>query len=170
MAPRVETHFVELYARARAKVPVKVRLTGGHIQDRNPWVTVALVALTAGLYGIYWLFSLSRELKKTTEHPNLHPYLDLVLMVLSGGLYGIVVMHRHARLIHGVSMYFDRSHPDRSGEILTFGLGALVSFGILGLFGVHALQRQMNDLGFLADERMEERARRGDRSSDRFLV
>ena len=164
------TSYSELCARARAKVPVKVRLAGGVIRQRSPGLTVALVALTLGFYGIFWLYRLSRELKDTTHHPDVRPTRDLVLMVLTFGVYGIVVLHRHARMIHAVSVYFERSHPDRSAEALTFAVSGIVSAGLLSLFGVHLVQRQMNELGALAEKRVRERARQEERTSERFLV
>lgn len=157
-----------LYASARASVPVKVRLVGGLLPRRSPGKVTALVALTAGLYGIVWLALLSRDLKRTTQNDELRPGLDLLLMVLTGGLWGLVVLHRCARYIHAVSMYFDRSHEDRSREVLLYSLGSLFSFGLLGLPAVYALQEQANGLALLAERRTAERARRGERGSDRF--
>lgn len=163
------TSTFELYARARAHVPVKVRLVGGAIRRRNPVATTVFVGLTAGLFGIVWLFLISRELKKTTGNPRLHPFLDLFLMLATGGLYGLVVLHRHACYIHAVSMYFNRSHVDRSRDVLVSAFGALVSFGVLGLGGVYLVQKQMNELARLAELRSAERDRR-DRTSDRCVA
>lgn len=160
----------ELYIRARAKVPVKVRLLDGEIRRRSPMLTVGLVLATFGIYGIFWLYALSRELKRTTLHAEMRPTRDLVLMLVTLGLYGIVVLHRHARMIHGVSVYFDRSHDDRSAEALTFALGGLLSAGLLGLFAVHLLQRQMNELGDLVAAQARIRARRDERSSARLVT
>ncbi|HRG99365.1 MAG TPA: DUF4234 domain-containing protein [Polyangiaceae bacterium] len=158
----------ELYARARARVPVKVRLVGGLLPQRSPLVVTALVGLTGGLYGLVWLALLSRDLKRTTQNADLRPGLDLLLMLLTGGLWGFVVLHRSARYIHAVSMYFERSHDDRSREVLLYSLGSLVSFGLLGLAAVFTVQEQANELSVLAERRSAERARRGERSSDRF--
>ena len=170
MVQSPSTSTTELYARARAMVPVKVRLASGVIRFRSPAKTVGLTVATFGLYGLFWLHRISRELKRTTDHPDVRPTRDLVWIVLTFGLYGIVVLHRNARMIHAVSVYFDRSHPDRSGEALTFALGGLFSAGLLGLFAVHAVQSQMNQLGDLAESRARERTKREERSSERFLV
>jgi hypothetical protein len=149
-------------------VPVKVRLVGGLLPRRNPAAVTALVGLTGGLYGLVWLALLSRDLKRTTQNAELQPGLDLALMLLTGGLWGLVVLHRSARYIHAVSMYFDRSHEDRSREVLLYSVGSIVSFGLLGLAAVYALQDQANELSILAERRTAERARRGERGSDRF--
>lgn len=165
MAPTVSsTH--ELYSRARARVPVKVRLVGGLLPRRSPALVAALVGLTAGLYGIVWLTLLARDLKRTTQNPDLRPGLDLFLMLATCGLWGFVVLQRSARHIHAVSMYFDRSHHDRSREVLLYSIGSLFSFGLLGLAGVFAVQEQANDLARLAEKRSAERARRGEAASE----
>lgn len=158
----------ELYARARASVPVKVRLVGGLLPQRSPARVTALVAVTGGLFGIVWLALLARDLKRTTQNPALRPGLDLFLMLATGGLWSFVVIHRSARTIHAVSMYFERSHEDRSREVLLYSLGGLFSFGLLALAAVYAVQEQANELSRLAERRSAERARRGERTSDRF--
>lgn len=159
--------FADLYARARAKVPVKVRLRAGVIARRSPRVTALLSVATFGVYGLVWLYRVSRELRDTTSHREMRPVRDVVLTMLTLGLYGIVAIRRQARTIHAVSRYFERSHADRSGEALVFALGGLLSLGVLAAGAIHVVQEQMNDLADLTDARERDRDRARARQSDR---
>lgn len=155
--------YAELYARARAKVPDKVRLRAGRITRRSPLVAAVLCVATLGIYGIYWLYRTTAELRETTSHREMRPVRDVALTALSLGLYGIVAVHRQSRMVHAVSRYFERSHRDRSWEVLVYALGAPLSLGLLGAAAVHVVQRQMNELADLADARERDRARRAAR-------
>jgi len=155
--------FAELYARARARVPDKVRLHPGHISRRSPTLAAVLTVATLGTYGIYWLYRVSRELRDTTAHREVRPGRDVALTLLTLGLYGVVVVHRQSRMIHAVSRYFERSHKDRSWETLTFAVGGVLSLGLLGALAVHVVQTQMNDLADLTDARQRDRDRRAAR-------
>lgn len=160
----------ELYARARARVPVKVRLHGGHISERTPTRTTWLMLGTLGLYGPVWLYRLAQELRETTAIDEIRPARDVALTCLTLGLYGVVLLRRYARAVHAVSVYFERSHADRSNEVLTFAVGGVFSFGLLTLGAMRILDTQMNELGALAEARVRERARLAERASERRIA
>lgn len=160
----------DLYARARARVPVKVRLHGGHISERTPARTTWLMLGTLGLYGPVWLYRLAHELRETTALDEIRPARDVALTCLTLGLYGIVLLRRYARAVHAVSVYFERSHADRSNEVLTFAVGGVFSFGLLTLGAMRILDTQMNELGALAAARVRERARLAERASERRIA
>ncbi len=159
--------FPEIYPRARAKVPVKIRLRGGMIRRRPPHVVVLLILGTVGIWGVYWLWATTRELARATEDPTVHANREVVYVVGTLGLWAIRVLYRNAQKIHGSSMYFRRSHKDQASRVLLLALGGLFSFGLLGLLAVQAVQEQLNEMADLADER--ERAR-AERDSERTLT
>ena len=163
-------HTSELYARARARVPVKVRLHGGHISERAPARTTWVMLATLGLYGPVWLYRLGHELRETTALDEIRPARDVALTCLTLGLYGVVILRRYARAVHAVSVYFERSHADRSNEVLTFAVGGVFSFGLLTLGAMRILDAQMNELGALAEARVRERARLAERASERRIA
>ncbi len=163
-------HTSELYARAQARVPVKVRLHGGHISEHAPTRTTWLMVGTLGLYGPIWLYRVAHELRETTALEEIRPARDVALTCLTFGLYGVVLLRRYARAVHAVSVYFERSHADRSNEVLTFAVGGIFSFGLLALGAMRILDAQMNGLGALAEARVRERARLAERASERRIA
>ena len=78
----------DLYARARAKVPVKLRLRAGVIARRRPGLAALLAVVTGGVYGLVWLYRVSRELRDTNSHEEIRPTRDVMLTVLTLGSTG----------------------------------------------------------------------------------
>lgn len=51
-------------------------------KNRVPWQTVALVIVTLGFYGFYWMYQVTKELKYYTGNPNYNPVLELILCII----------------------------------------------------------------------------------------
>lgn len=46
---------------------------------RNPLMVLGLTIITCGLYGLYWIYLMTKELQENLEKPDLNPVLELVL-------------------------------------------------------------------------------------------
>jgi hypothetical protein len=132
------------------------------------YVRVFIVA-TAGLYGVYWLYKSSVELRAALQDDDeIHPLLETMLVVCSVGLYGIWLLLRNARKVHSTSLYFRRSHRNLSETIGWLTFFAPFTFGISLLVAAHMVQAQLNAFADLAAER--ERSRRAGSVSTPNLV
>lgn len=52
------------------------------IQQRNVILVLLLSFITCGIYGLFWQYSISNELKSEVPESNLNPGLDVLLSLL----------------------------------------------------------------------------------------
>jgi hypothetical protein len=146
------------YIAAKRKVPLKFKVLNGFVRIRKPALVVPLMVCTGGLYGLYWLFRTSEELREALrEDDEIRPVFELLLTLATLGLYGFWIMVRNARKVHTSSLYFRRSHVDLSHTLGWLYFFTPFTLGITFFVAVAKVQAQLNDFATLAAER--ERAR-----------
>jgi uncharacterized protein DUF4234 len=126
----------------------------GVIKELNPVTVVALSLVTCGLYGAYWLYRTTGELRDALDDPSLKPGIDLLLSVVTCGLWAIYVQYRNARVLHGALQRFDPGARDHSTLVLLLNVAALLAL-IPWLVAMYILQDDQNRLARLAEGRSE---------------
>lgn len=94
--------------------------------ERNPAVVLLLTLVTCTLYGYYWLFVTTDELRRETGREDLSPVLDLVLAIFTAGLWGLYATWRNAQIVHEVLRARGVEHADQSQAVLIFNLSTFV--------------------------------------------
>lgn len=117
----------------------------GRVTKRNPILVVALTFVTFTLYGYYWLYKTTDELKEETGKDDLHPVLDVVLTALTLGLWGLWAAYRNARIAHELFEEVGEKHTDRSLGVALFGVASFFS-GWAWLISMALLQDDLNRL------------------------
>ncbi|MGE0791161.1 MAG: DUF4234 domain-containing protein [Sandaracinaceae bacterium] len=114
---------------------------------RSPVLVVFLSLVTFGLYGYYWLYKTSDELRAETGRKDISPRLDLLLTILTFGIYGIYAAARNAKIAHEELELRGQPHEDHS--LAVAGIAALSV--ISGYAWVIALAIAQHDFNALAD-------------------
>lgn len=94
--------------------------------ERNPVVVLLLTFVTCTLYGYWWLFATSGELRRESGRDEPNPWLDLILAVLTAGLWGLYATWRNSRIVHEVLTARGQDHGDQSLPVLLFNLSTFV--------------------------------------------
>lgn len=111
---------------------------------RNPFVVLLLTVVTFTLYGYYWLYVTTDELRRETGR-ELSPVLDVLLAVLTLGLWGLYVSWRNAGIVHEVLSARSVEHVDSSTAVMVFNLSTFV-WGAGWLVSLLLLQLDYNRL------------------------
>lgn len=112
---------------------------------RNPLAVVALTFFTFTLYGYYWLYKTTDELKEETGRDDLNPLLDVLLAVVSFGLWGVFAAVRNARIVHQEMLARGERHTDRALGVAAFA-GLTMFTGWAWLVSMALLQEDLNRL------------------------
>lgn len=158
--PSTRPRSLDAYQAARAHMPIKFRIEAGHLVQHSSTRVAVYVALSLGIYAIYWNYAVCKGLRRAIGQRGLRPGLDLLLTLLTGGLYGLWLPVRHARRIHAASLYFERRHVDVSRKVALALIVAPLTLGLSGLWAVWTLQEQLNAFCVLAERRERERRER----------
>lgn len=111
---------------------------------RNPFVVLLLTVVTFTLYGYYWLYVTTDELRRETGR-ELSPVLDVLIAVLTAGLWGLYVSWRNAGIAHEVLTARGVEHVDSQTAVLVFNLSTFV-WGAGWLVSLFILQLDYNRL------------------------
>lgn len=113
---------------------------------RRELLPVCLLTLfTCGLYGLYWQFKTTEELKLATGKADLNPGLELLLTFITCGLFGIYVHYRNAMTVTERMRALKGVHDDKSTLVLVLDLASLV-VGFTWIAAVVVLQEEFNKL------------------------
>lgn len=115
------------------------------MKRRETWTVVVLTYLTCGVYGLYWQYVTTDELKSTTDRDDLNPLIDLLITLLCCGVWAIYVQYRNAQVVHASIASRGLPHEDRSQFILIMHLLTVVT-GITGIIAMAVLQDEYNRL------------------------
>jgi hypothetical protein len=121
------------------------------VKKRNPLLVAALAFVTCGLYGYYWLYATTEELREESARDELRPFVDVLLAALTCGLWGLWAGYRNAQVAHELFREHGVEHADRSGPVAIFGALTLVS-GWAWLVALALLQEDLNRLADVLDD------------------
>jgi hypothetical protein len=122
----------------------------GVIREQNPVVIVALSLVTCGIYGAYWLYRTTRELRDALDARELKPGTDLLLSFVTCGLWAIYVQYRNARVLHRAISRIEPGARDQSTMVLLLNIVALAVV-VTGFVAIFILQDEQNKLARLAE-------------------
>ena len=58
------------------------------VQERNIAVAIILSLVTCGIYGMYWLYKMTEELKAASGDESLNGVMTIVLVLVTCSIYG----------------------------------------------------------------------------------
>jgi len=115
------------------------------VTHRNPVVVLLLTLVTCTLYGYYWLYVTTDELRRESGREDLSPALDLVLAIFTAGLWGLYATWRNATVVHEVLNARGSDHTDSTTAVLLFNLSTFI-WGAGWLISLLLLQSDYNQL------------------------
>ena len=122
-----------------------IQLVPGVVQERTPLSTILITVVTCGIYGLYWQFKTTDELRTATNDDSINPMLELLLTLVTGGIWGVYVQYRNAQKIHAALASRDPSRKDQSQTILILAI-AMYFVGVTGFIAMWLLQEEFNAL------------------------
>lgn len=96
------------------------------LTERNPALVLLLTLVTCTVYGYYWLYVTTDELRRETGRDEPSPLLDLVLAVVTAGLWGLYASWRNARIVHEELEARGEPHTDSTAAVLIFNLSTFI--------------------------------------------
>lgn len=112
---------------------------------REPVMVLLLSFVTCGIYGIYWQYVTTTELRDASGRQDLNPGLDLVVTLLCCGLWSLYVQYRNAQIIHEVLTARGIAHEDKSNTVLLLNIAHFVT-GVTGFIPPLILQDEYNKI------------------------
>jgi len=122
-----------------------IQIAPGVVQERSPITVVLLTIVTCGIYGLYWQFRTSDELRAATNDDSIKPLLELVLTLVTGGIWGVYVQYRNAQKVHAALASREPSRKDQSQSVLILSI-AMYFVGVTGFIAMWILQEELNSI------------------------
>lgn len=96
------------------------------LQKRSVGLCIVLSLVTCGIYSLYWLYSVSNDLRSTKENPSGSAALDVVLSLITCGIYSIYLMYCFGKDL--ADAYENADLPREDQSVLYLILALLVSY------------------------------------------
>ena len=108
------------------------------IQKRGIAEVIILSLVTCGIYGLYWLYAMSKDIKTYLDDETIDPGVELLLTIVTCGIYGIYWYYKFGKLICTCQEKAGIAVEDNSVVYII-----LAVFG-LGIVNVGLIQNAMN--------------------------
>ena len=69
------------------------------INKRSIAEVIVLTLVTCGIYGLYWIYAFSTDIKTYLDDETINPGLELLLTIVTCGIYGIYWFYKFGKLI-----------------------------------------------------------------------
>jgi len=113
--------------------------------QREAWLVAVLSLVTCGIYGMYWHYSATEELKVVSGRTDISGLTDILLGFVTCGFWYWYAEYRNAQIVTETLNRRGVAHPDRSGTVLL--LNCLVLVGLpTGLVARMILQDEYNKM------------------------
>ncbi len=113
--------------------------TPGTIKD--PVMTIVLMLVTCGLYGLYWLYITSKEMQQFTGKYSVQPEIEVILCLVTGGLYHLYWYYKSFSMIPGMQEQVGRPVVDNT--VLWF---VLMFVPLAGIYALYSFQSELNEI------------------------
>jgi hypothetical protein len=132
----------------RAIVAPSAGFEEARVTRRDSWLPAVLAMVTCGLYGLYWQYVSTSELKAVSGREDLNPTMDLILSLVCCGFYGIYVDYRNTQIVHELFGRAQQQHEDKSQFVVIMWALHFVT-GVTGFIAIMVVQDEYNKLGTL---------------------
>ena len=127
----------ELAGNERVHVEPSFSFTTGVVKEKSIGLCVVLSLVTCGIYGIYWLYTIARDLNDLCESQNqekgAEPGLVVVLSIVTCGIYSLYYLWKAGKMVSSLTRSNGQHPSDDSIVLMVLSLLqlSLVSYCIL---------------------------------------
>lgn len=127
----------ELAGNERVHVEPSFSLSSGVVKEKSIGLCVVLSLVTCGIYGIYWLYTIARDLNDLCESQNqekgAEPGLVVVLGIVTCGIYSLYYLWKAGKMVSSLTRSNGQHPSDDSIVLMVLSLLqlSLVSYCIL---------------------------------------
>lgn len=127
----------ELAGNERVHVEPSFSFTTGVVKEKSIGLCVVLSLVTCGIYGIYWLYTIARDLNDLCESQNqekgAEPGLVVVLGIVTCGIYSLYYLWKAGKMVASLTRSNGQHPSDDSIVLMVLSLLqlSLVSYCIL---------------------------------------
>ena len=127
----------ELAGNERVHVEPSFSFTSGVVKEKSIGLCVVLSIVTCGIYGIYWLYTIARDLNDLCESQNqekgAEPGLVVVLGIVTCGIYSLYYLWKAGKMVSSLTRSNGQHPSDDSIVLMVLSLLqlSLVSYCIL---------------------------------------
>lgn len=127
----------ELAGNERVHVEPSFSFSSGVVKEKSIGLCVVLSLVTCGIYGIYWLYTIARDLNDLCESQNQEkgadPGLVVVLSIVTCGIYSLYCLWKAGKMVASLTRSNGQHPSDDSIVLMVLALLqlSLVSYCIL---------------------------------------
>jgi len=102
--------------------------------NRHPLMVILLSIITCGIYNLYWIYTVSKEMNEFLGEEDIPPVVDLLLMIFTGTLWGYVWDWRTGQKIVRMAQRVGLNYPDDPWLYLALdvlGAGPVLGLGVV---------------------------------------
>ena len=118
---------------------VKKGLVDMRFNKRNPIVVLLLSIVTCGIYALYLVYMISREVRDFRGDQSIDPGMELLLCIITCGLYEIYWFYKYGRLVFDMQKKVGVPNPNDISIVLL--LLPIFGFSVISLL---LLQTELN--------------------------
>lgn len=110
------------------------------IQKRDLALCIILSIVTCGIYGLYWMYSMTEDVAKLSNKTNLSGGLSVLLTIITCGIYGYYWSYQMGKNLCEAKQIYSRPYDDKSVLFL------ILSILRLDIVNYILIQSDINDL------------------------
>lgn len=100
------------------------------IQQRNFWMVLLLSIVTCGIYGYYYIYTMTRDLNQIIGEQKIDPALAVLLSIVTCGIYTYIWYYQYGNYIQDVAQANEiRVFENGTTYLLWLILGAFIFVG-----------------------------------------
>jgi len=111
--------------------------------QREAWMVAVLSLVTCGVYGLYWHYTTTEELKVVSSRTDFSGMMDVLLGLVTCGIWLWFAEYRNAQVVTELMTRRGIAHQDRAQTILLLNCLTLV-VGMTGVVARMVLQDEFN--------------------------
>ncbi len=108
-------------------------------EKRSPVAVLLLSIVTCGIYSLYLVYQISREVREFRGDSSIDPGLELLLCIITCGLYQIYWYYKYGKLVYDMELHVGISGASDLSVILL--LLPIFQFGVVSML---LLQTELN--------------------------
>lgn len=102
------------------------------IKQRNFWMILVLSIVTCGIYGFYYMYTMTRDLNQILGEQKIDPALAVLLTIVTCGIYQFIWYYQYGNYIQNVAQSNDiKVFENGTTYLLWLVLGSFIVVGPL---------------------------------------